>query len=69
MKPPDRIYGHGYLLFEYMPDDEQYVLVGVVNSIGGGVDMATGKTTDEMEADMFIETGEIKCQVKTIKNI
>lgn len=56
-----RIVSQGFLLYEYLPDDNRYVLVGIIDSaLGGhGINPETGTATDEQEAEEFFKTGKI----------
>jgi len=61
-----RVVSQGYLLYEYLPDDDIYKLVGIIDSaLGGhGIDLETGVATDEQDADEFIKTGKIEFPAK-----
>jgi len=55
-----RIVAHGFLLYEFVPDEKRHRLVGVVDSSEAqGIDPETGKGADEIEADDFYETGKV----------
>ena len=63
----DRMVAHGFLLYEYVADEQRHRLVGVVDSSAGhGIDPATGKGSDEIEADDFYETGMVLYPVTDI---
>ena len=61
-----RIVSQGYLLYEYLNDDDIYTLVGVIDSALGGhaINPETGIATDQEEAEEFIATGKIFFKVK-----
>jgi len=67
---PARVVSHGYLLYEYIADDNIYILVGIIDSALGGhcVDEETGKGTDEIEADEYMRTGEVDRRVEFVKD-
>jgi len=56
-----RIVSQGFLLYEYLPDDKKYVLVGIIDSaLGGhGINPETGIATDVKEAEDFFKTGKV----------
>ena len=60
-KPPQRIYSAGYLLYEYMPDDKRYQLVGVIDIAfdNFSADPETGNTPEDA-AEQFIQTGKVR---------
>ena len=59
-----RIISKGYLLYEYLNDEDRYALVGVVDSTLGGhsINPETGIDTEE-EAEEFLETGKVNIRV------
>ena len=63
MSNPPRIVSHGWLLWEYMSDDEEYFLVGVVDSLGVAVNTETGTAPDEEEANKFVKCGTVRLRV------
>jgi len=64
-----RIVSQGYLLYEYLEDDDTYRLVGVIDGALGGhaISPITGIATDEEEAEDFIETGKVEFAVKAVE--
>ena len=58
----------GYLLYEYIPDDNIYKIVGFVDSALGNhcVDEETGKGTDELEAEEYMKTGKVNCRIEQV---
>ena len=52
-----RIISKGYLLYEYLNDEDRYALVGVVDSTldGHSINPETGIDTDKEEAEEFFE--------------
>ena len=55
-----RFVTHGFLLYEYVPDEDRHRLVGVVDcSETQGICPLTKKGADELEADEFFETGTV----------
>jgi hypothetical protein len=61
-----RIVSQGYLLYEYLNDDDTYTLVGVIDSALGShaINPQTGIATDQEEADEFFKTGKVNFKVK-----
>lgn len=61
-----RIVSQGYLLYEYLNDDDTYTLVGVIDSALGShaINPETGIATDQEEADEFFKTGKVNFKVK-----
>ena len=59
----------GYLLYEYLEDDDTYMLVGVIDSALGGhaISPVTGVATDQEEAEEFMETGKVEFAVKVME--
>lgn len=66
-KPYNRIVSPGFLLYEYMPDDDRYIIVGIIDGALGnhGVNPITNKDTDEEEADEFVKTGKVNFPVSS----
>jgi len=60
-----RIVSQGYLLYEYLNDEDKYVLVGVIDSALGdhAINPETGIATDKAEADEFFKTGKVNFEV------
>ena len=60
-----RIISKGYLLYEYLNDEDRYALVGVVDSTldGHSINPETGIDTDKEEAEEFLETGKVNIRV------
>ena len=65
-----RFVSQGYLLYEYLNDDDEYILVGVIDSALGShaINPETGIGTDKEEAEKFIQTGEIYFRVSPNEN-
>ncbi len=63
-----RIVSQGYLLYEYLNDEDRYTLVGVIDGALGGhaIDPETGIATDWAEADEFFKTGKVNVKVKEL---
>lgn len=61
-----RFVSQGYLLYEYLNDDDTYTLVGVIDSALGShaINPETGVATDQEEAEEFIKTGKVFFKVK-----
>jgi hypothetical protein len=68
-KPPQRIYSSGYLLYEYMPDDKRYQLVGAIDIPFGNfsADLET-ENTPESAAEEFLQTGKVRISIRVVKD-
>jgi hypothetical protein len=64
-----RIVSQGYLLYEYLEDDDTYRLIGIIDSALGGHAIVEGAATDEAEAQEFIETGKVQYEARFIEKI
>lgn len=58
-----RIYTQGYLLYEYVHDENRYVIVGVVDSVGRFINEETDKAEDCEEAELFVSQGIVRFRV------
>ncbi len=62
-----RIVTSGYILYEYLPDENTYKIVGVIDAtFDGGIDLETGIAIEDMEAKKYIESGYIKIKVQEL---
>jgi hypothetical protein len=64
-KKPRRLVTHGFILYEYRPDDDLYAIVGVIDeTLDGGMNELTGKDIAEEDADEFVRTGKVGFKVR-----
>lgn len=62
-----RMITSGYILYEYLPDEGIYKIVGVIDAtLSGGIDMETGIPIEDTEAKKYIDSGYIKIKVQEL---